>query len=113
MMIKENKHNHEMIEVNIDQIDHQTCLNYARNILRQFTERKLQYQTQLNEKKYSFKNSFNPKMEDTLRQFIEQRELLFIRLQFQSKISIVNYDYRDRLVELEYHQLKPNQYQVR
>jgi hypothetical protein len=116
VMMKQKKKNdtNEMgAPINLDQIDHGTCLNYVYETLRQFADRKRQYQTELNEKKYSSRNSFTLKMEETLRQFIEQREILFTRLQFDSKIAIVNYDYRDRLLELEYQHLKPNQNQVR
>jgi len=113
MKEKETKSDDEMIPININQIDHDTCLNYVYRTLRQFVDRKIQYETQLDEKKYYFKNFFTSEMEDAIRQFIEQQEMVFIRLEFESKIAIVKYDYHDRLLELEYHQLKPNQYQVR
>ncbi len=58
-------------------------------------------------------NFFTSAMEYAISQFIEQEEIIFIRLEFERKIAIVKYDYRDQLLELEYHQLKPNQYQVR
>jgi hypothetical protein len=113
MKEKETKSDDEMMPININQIDHDTCLNYVYRTLRQFVDRKIQYETQLDEKKDYFKNFFTSEMEDAIRQFIEQQEMVFIRLEFESKIAIVKYDYHDRLLELEYHQLKPNQYQVR
>jgi hypothetical protein len=107
------KSDDEMIPININEIDHETCLNYVDQTLGQFVDRKIQYQTQLHEKKDAFRHFFTSKMEDAINQFIEQQEMVFIRLEFESKIAIVKYDYRDRLLELEYHQLKPNHYQVR
>ena len=102
-----------MMQMNETEIDHETCLNYVNQTLQQFVERQRHCQRQFDERKYTFSNCFTSEMEDTLRQFIEQQEMIFIRLDFERKMAIVKYDYRDRLLEFEYHQLKPNELQVR
>jgi len=110
MMMMRDKEN-ERIDVN--QMDHTAYLNYVHRTLYELADRQMQYQTQFDEKKYIWKNFFTSKMENAIRQFIEQHELVFIRLDFESKMAIIKFDYRDRLLEFEYHQLKPNQFQVR
>lgn len=95
-----------------NEIDQMKCLNYVNQTLEQFLHRQRYCEQQLEEKKYHFQNCFTTEMEDTLRQFIEQQELVFMRLDCERKMTIVKYDYRDRLLELEYRQLKPTKYQV-
>jgi hypothetical protein len=113
IMMKEKNTMSEMTPININQIDNNACLNHVYQTLLRFVDSRIEYQNKLDEKKYHLKNFFTSKMEDAIVQFIEQQEMVFIRLEIESKIAIVEYDYKDRWIEFEYNQLEPNQYQVR
>jgi hypothetical protein len=101
-----------MTTIHVHQIDHDACLNYVYQTLHEFINRKIQYQTQLDEKKHHLNTFFTLEIEEAIVQFIEQQEMIFLRIEMESKIAIVQYDYQDRCIEFDYHQLKPNPYQV-
>jgi hypothetical protein len=103
----------EISTTNINQIKDDDCATFVSRTLRQFIDLKIQYEKQLNEKKCRLSNVFTSTMEDTIDDFIEQQEIIFQRIPIQSKINIVKYDYKDRLLELEFEQLQPVEQQVR
>lgn len=97
---------------NADHVDYDTCLDYVYDQLRQLVDSRIVYKGQLDDEKERLKNSFTSTMENTLVQFIEQQELVFTRIEIESKIAIIEYDYQDQLIEYEFNQLQPNSSQV-
>jgi hypothetical protein len=113
MVLNEEKKKNPNQNININQIDHKMCHDYVYRTIYQFSGPQEEYQKKLDEKKHHLNHIFTSDMEDTIIQFIEQQELFFKRLEIQKKIAIVEYDYKDQVIEYEFKQLKPNQYQVR
>ena len=96
-----------------DEIDHDTCLNYVHSKLHKFRDQTVYYQNQLEEKKQRLHNSFISDIEEAIKQYVEQHGTALIRINIETEIAIVEYDFNDRLIELEYQQENPNEYQVR
>jgi hypothetical protein len=97
---------------NESEIDFDTCRKCLENYLRQLNDNAEQYRTQLNDRKRRL-NGFTEEMEKEIEHFLHEQSINQIKIKVQTKIAIVEYDYYDRLLELAYLRLKPNQYQVR
>jgi hypothetical protein len=96
----------------MNDIDHDSCLAYVHEILRQLREKSLHHQSQLQETKQALKHCFTLEMEDAVKQYVEHYCMILGRAHVNSKIAIVTYDYQDRLLELEFQEQTPYEYQL-
>ena len=95
-----------------NEIDHDTCLNSVYHKLRQFRDLNTHYLAQLNERKQKLNNNFTLEMDEHIKTFIEDYGISFHRIPIEGEIATVEYNYQDRLFELEFHKSSPNSYQV-
>lgn len=96
-----------------NEINHDTYLNYVHSKLHKFRDQTVFYQNQLDERKQRLNNSFTDEIGQAINQYVEDYGIALFRISTETKIAIVEYDFNDRLIELEYHQQNPNEYQVR
>ena len=89
-----------------------SCLTFAQNYLRQLNSEADQFQAQLINRKRRLL-VITTDINQAIERFVHEQYINQIGLQIQAKIATVEYDYRDRVIELEYLQLKPNDYQVK
>ncbi|CAF1265540.1 unnamed protein product [Adineta steineri] len=107
MKNKKQQQQNELITIN-----HDTCLKHVNKMLDQCMNNLIDYEKKLNNKKCRLNNLFTLQIKDELMQYIEQQEIRMVRIEIESKIAIVKYDYQDHLIEWEYNQLIPNTYQL-
>jgi len=60
-------------------------------------------------KKAEMYHVFTLDIEERIIEFIEQHELVFTRIEYDSKIAIIKYNYQDQLLVLKYKQLEPRE----
>ncbi|CAF1317216.1 unnamed protein product [Adineta steineri] len=107
MKNKKQQQQNELITIN-----HDTCLKHVNKMLDQYMNNLIDYEKKLNNKKCRLNNLFTLQIKDELMQYIERQEIRMVRIEMESKIAIVKYDYQDHLIEWEYNQLIPNTYQL-
>ncbi|CAF1471414.1 unnamed protein product [Adineta steineri] len=93
-------------------INHDTCLKYVNKMLDQYMNHLIDYEKKLKNKNFRLNNLFTLQIKDNLIRYVEQQEIKMIRIEIESKIAIVKYNYQDHLIEWEYNQLIPNTYQL-
>ncbi|CAF1339110.1 unnamed protein product [Adineta steineri] len=107
-----NKKQQQQQQNELTTINHNTCLKYVNKMLDQYMNHLIDYEKKLKNKNFRPNNLFTLQIKDDLMQYIEQQEIRMIRIEIESKIAIVKYDYQDHLIEWEYNQLIPNSYQL-
>lgn len=85
----------------------ETCLSYVNNYLRHLDEKMKRYQTELNTKKGHLN------IDTHIIQMFVQQGLESYRMETEHKITLVQYDYNDYVLEMEYLQHHPSKHQVR
>ena len=95
-----------------NEIDDETCLKFVQACLRHLNVKSDKLQVQLNDRKRHL-TAFTDTMEQAIEQFVQEHGIAQSQLTIEAQIKIVEYDYNERIVELEYLQLKPKEYQVR
>jgi hypothetical protein len=99
------------IMMNENTINHDVYIDFVNKHIRQLNDKVEQYQAQYETRKKSLEG-YTDSIVAMIGQFIEQQGIGHIRLQFDSKIALVEYDYEDRSLTLEYFKLNPNPQQV-
>lgn len=94
-----------------DDMNHEMCLNYVKNVLQKFDDEIISYETMLSERKENVQLYWTSEIEDSIEKFVEQFISIHVRLPQEARIAIVEYDYKDRLFQLEFYSLKPVAYQ--
>jgi hypothetical protein len=94
------------------EIDDAACLNYAQTYLRRLQIEVDRLQAQLSEQKRTWL-AFTREMEMAIEKFVRLQYMIQVELKLQSKVIIVECEYNDRLIELDYRRLKPNQEQLK
>ena len=84
----------------------ETCLSYVNNYLRHLDEKMKRYQTELNTKKGHLN------IDTQIIQMFVQQGLESYRMEIEHKITLVQYDYNDYVLEMEYLQHHPSKHQV-
>ena len=102
------------VKVNIssDNKKHDTCLTYVKKRLMELEKNIKQSQSNLYDqinRLSSFSSSF---IRQTIEKFVEDR-LINLRQNIEHKIQLVNYDYDEEILRLQYLQHNPNEAQVR
>ena len=95
-----------------NEIDYDKCLNYVMKMLRSFREQNNYYQLRLKERKQRLNNCFTLEIGEVINSFVEEYGIRSHRLQIESKIAAIKYDYKDRLSEFDFHQQNPYQDQI-
>ena len=103
---------HETKFTNPNDIDDDSCLNYAYKVLRKYRDQNLYYQDQLEESKQRLDNNFTDEIEETIVKFVEEHGISLLRVPIEGKIATVEYEFKDRLIELEFYDQSPHPYQV-
>jgi hypothetical protein len=93
-------------------IDGHTYLEYVNKQIRYYQDKNTQYENDLKEEKQRLANSFTIEIEEIIDQFIEQHGTSFHRIPINGQISTIRFKYQDRLVELEFHEQSPREYQL-
>ncbi|CAF1290998.1 unnamed protein product [Rotaria sordida] len=94
-----------------NEIDHASCLNYVQRVLQKFRNQTEHYQAQLKERKKRLNNCWTCEIEEAVAKFVQQHVTPIYKVPTEGQIAIVQYDYNDRLIQLEYYQQNPNEYQ--
>ena len=99
--------------MNRQKINDETCINYVSKMLDQFRDKNFHCYNELQQRKRSLANSFTVEMEEVIDKFVEQYGTAFHRVPINGQISIVEFQYKDRLMELDFYEQNPYGYQVR
>ncbi|CAF3376490.1 unnamed protein product [Rotaria sp. Silwood2] len=94
-----------------NEIDYDSCLDYVQRVLRKFQSQTEHYQAQLKERKQHLNNCWTCEIEEAIMKFVQQHIIPLYKVPIEGQIVTVEYDYNDRLIELEYKQQNPNEYQ--
>ncbi|CAF1500704.1 unnamed protein product, partial [Rotaria sordida] len=94
-----------------NEIDHASCLNYVQRVLQKFRNQTEHYQAQLKERKKRLNNCWTCEIGEDTTKFVQQHVTPIYKVPTEEQIAIVQYDYNDRLIQLEYYQQNPNEYQ--
>lgn len=88
------------------------CLSFAEDYLRRLQAEVQKWEGQLHELK---RNSVEvtEEMVQTIERLVDQYSINEAKLRSEKNILLVEYNYRDRLLELEFEQLKPTEEQLR
>ena len=92
------------------QIDSAACLAYTESYLHQLRDRVTKLQAELDEQKRRLKG-FTPRINQTIEEYVFQQYMNEAELQIRQKIVVVEFDYRDRLYEVEFEHLRPDEQQ--
>ena len=92
-------------------LNQNTGLDCVNTMLRRFRDQISQIQAELKERKQYLQNNFTQELEDVIVKFVEQNGIVLHRLRTEGKIVTVEHDCTDQLIEREFRQLKPNEYQ--
>ena len=98
------KQNDENQITTIYQINNETCRTYTVDFISELNKRL---------KKCYFKNLFTTQIEEMILKYIEEQEISFLRIENKTKLTIVQYDYKDKIIQAEFDQVKPSDCQVR
>ena len=85
----------------------EACLTYVNNYLHHLDDKMKQYQSELNTKKNHIR------VDIQMIEMYVQQGLESLRIETEYKIALVQYDYNDHVLELEYLQNNPSKHQVR
>ncbi|CAF1570267.1 unnamed protein product, partial [Rotaria sordida] len=94
-----------------NEIDHASCLSYVQRVLQKFRNQTEYYQAQLKERKKRLNNYWTYEIEEAITKFVQQHVTPIYKVPTQGQIATVEYDYNDQLIQLEYEQQNPNEYQ--
>ncbi|CAF1468680.1 unnamed protein product, partial [Rotaria sordida] len=94
-----------------NEIDHASCLNYVQRVLQKFRNQTEHYQAQLKERKKRLNNCWTCEIGEAITKFVQRHVTPIYKVPTEGQIAIVQYDYNDRLIQLEYYQQNPNEYQ--
>jgi hypothetical protein len=97
---------------NENELDHHTCLNFTYKYIRDLDASAEKCRTRLSDWKRHLEG-FTNELETTIEQFVSEHCTTKIKLTVQAQIKTVEYEYIDRMIELEYLRMKPTEYQVK
>ncbi|CAF4488794.1 unnamed protein product [Rotaria sp. Silwood2] len=94
-----------------NEIDHDSCLDYVQRVLQKFRNQTEHYQGQLKERIQYLDKYWTCEIEEAITKFVQQHIAAVDKVTTKGLIATVEYDYNDRLIQLEYDQQNPNEYQ--
>lgn len=93
-------------------IDGTQCLSFTQQYLGRLRSGVQNLESQLNHRKRHLRG-LTDEMQQAIEQYVFQHCMNEADLRIQKNILVVEYNYRDRLLELEFEELKPNESQLR
>ncbi|CAF1500204.1 unnamed protein product [Adineta steineri] len=103
---------HRYTTLEINQIDHDTCLNYVQYKIQQFHDLNTHCEMQLEERKRQLTDKFTEEIEEIIKKFVEDYGISIHRIPIDGEIATIEYNYNDRLFELDFHRENPHPYQM-
>ncbi|CAF1336883.1 unnamed protein product [Rotaria sordida] len=91
--------------------DYNACLKYVKEVLEKYEKEIVDYQAQLKQIKERFMNIFTNEMEEAIMKFVQRYGVSLYKLIIEEQIAVVKYDYKNRLIQLEFYHEEPNCYQ--
>lgn len=104
------EHGHTQM-TNPQDIDDQTCIDYVKRVLEKFQNQLLHYQKKLEEEKRKLDYTLTNEIQDTLLKFVQQYGISVYKIPIDGLISTVEFDYKDRLIQLAFENENPNEFQ--
>lgn len=92
-------------------LDQQTYISYVHRVLETYEKQINYYETQLEQQKKYLETDLPSDIEKAMKQFVQEHGIAICKLPIDGLISTVEYDYKDRLIQLLFHQEQPNDYQ--
>lgn len=112
IVVKTKKRAHKYTTiVDSNQIDHDSCVSYVQRVLKKHENLIVEYENQLKETKQRLNNRLTTEIEEAVVKFVRQNGIGLARLIIERQIASIEYTYQDRLLELEFEQQNPNEYQ--
>ncbi|CAF4049665.1 unnamed protein product, partial [Rotaria magnacalcarata] len=99
------------MEINHDQDDHATCEALVRQGLKERNEKIDYYQKKCDEIKNHFMET-NSNIEIAIEHYVQQYGIQVVQLKSNLKKALIKYDYDTEILERQYKQQKPNEYQI-
>ncbi|CAF1985467.1 unnamed protein product [Rotaria magnacalcarata] len=99
------------MEINHDQDDHATCEALVRQRLKETDEKIDYYQKKCDEIKNHFMET-NSNIEIAIEHYVQQYGIQVVQLKSNLKKALIKYDYDTEILERQYKQQKPNEYQI-
>jgi hypothetical protein len=101
------------IDISGEEIDEQKiCETKVYEYLEELNNTLKQYQNELDKKKNDLMDFYTDDIEKAIEKFVQQHGIRPLRMTLDYKIAILQYDYDMKILEREYLQLKPTEYQV-
>ncbi|CAF4225902.1 unnamed protein product, partial [Adineta steineri] len=104
------EHHYTTLEIN--QIDHDTCLNYVQYKIQQFHDLNTHCEMQLEERKRQLTDKFTEEIEEIIKKFVKDYGISMHRIPIDGEIATIEYNYNDRLFELDFQRENPHPYQM-
>jgi hypothetical protein len=98
--------------INNKEDEHRDNEMFVRQYLKEVDEQIEQYQHQLDKHK-SRLTDFTSTMEEAIKNFVHEHGMKPVEMKINFKIRLLHYDYDDEILERQYIQEKPNEYQVK
>ncbi|CAF2130554.1 unnamed protein product, partial [Rotaria magnacalcarata] len=93
-------------------IDHESCLDYVQRILKKYNQQKEFYENQY---RIMVEQRLQPSMTDQIESaiitFVRQYGINLYRLSIDKSLAKIEFNYKDQLIQFEFHRERPNQYQ--
>ncbi|CAF2972146.1 unnamed protein product [Rotaria sp. Silwood2] len=91
--------------------DHNACLKYVEEVLKNYDKQIVDYQVQLKQTKERFMNIFTSDMEEVVIKFVLRYGVSLYKLIIENQIAAVEHSYKDHLIKSEFYSEEPNNYQ--
>lgn len=93
-------------------IDYDECLNYVQQMLTKYEKQEIFYQDQIKDIQQKLRSTIlSPELEKAIIEFVLETGVTLHQIHINRFIAATEYDYRDQLLQLEFNQERPNEYQ--
>ncbi|CAF3403989.1 unnamed protein product, partial [Rotaria socialis] len=104
------KHGHTTT-TNPNDIDHESCVDYVHRVLIKYQNLKTYYETNLQDIKQRLSYCLTDEIEQIIIKFVQQHGITLYRVPVEGLIAVVEYDYKDRLIQSEFYLENYSEYQ--
>ncbi|CAF3844761.1 unnamed protein product [Rotaria sp. Silwood1] len=101
----------EQVKSKMKSDDHNACLKYVEEVLKKYDQQIVNYQAQLKQIKERFINIFTSEMEEVVIKFVLRYGVSLHKIIIENEIATVEHNYKDHLIQLEFYNEQPNNYQ--
>lgn len=92
-------------------IEHDKCLDYVQRVLHKFDQQIQYYQSRFRSIRKRLGQRFNEHLESIVTDYVRDYGINLYRMLIEKQMLVVEYDYKDRLMVMEFHRQAPNDYQ--